>query len=147
MSDAAKPSHKVSLLIVDDDEDLRGSLSRYFRVLGYGVHEAPNGAEALRLLDREQVQVVISDIMMPVMDGIDLLRAIKKEHPMVHVIMITGYVTMDNALACMRLGADTLVFKPIEDFTALESAVEKAVEAVRHWVRLLKQLQTMKPVS
>jgi CheY-like chemotaxis protein len=64
---------------------------------------------------------------------------------MVHTIMTTGYVTLDNALACMRLGADTLVFKPITDLKELEEAVARAVAALRHWVDLLKRLQAMKP--
>jgi CheY-like chemotaxis protein len=136
---------KIRLLVVDDEADIREMLARHFRFLGLDVFTAANGRAALDILRAEKIDIVISDIMMPEMNGIELLRALRAEYPMVHSIMITGYVTLDNALACMRLGADTLIFKPIEDLKQLEDAVENSVHALRHWVDLLKQLQTMKP--
>lgn len=136
---------KVHLLIVDDEAEIRESLARHFRFLGFPVATAGNGREALEAMRQEKIDIVISDIMMPEMDGIELLRAIRAEYPMVHTIMTTGYVTLDNALACMRLGADTLIFKPIADLKEVEAAVENAVRALRHWVDLLKRLQAMKP--
>ena len=78
------------------------------------------------------------------MTGVELLRKIRKEFPMVHVIMITGYVTMDNVLSCMRLGADTCVFKPLEDMTELEDAVKAAFDHIKHWQKKLKTLIDMK---
>jgi two-component system response regulator PilR (NtrC family) len=136
---------KVRLLVVDDEPGIREMLERHFTFLGYLVKTAENGKQALKKLDEHKFDVVISDIKMPEMDGIELLRVISAEHPMVHTIMITGYVTLDNALACMHLGADTLVFKPLEDLEELERAVDKAVSAVQHWVNLLTHLQEMKP--
>lgn len=136
---------KIRLLIVDDEADIREMLARHFRFLGLSVSTAENGREALEILRREKTDIVISDIMMPEMNGIELLRALRAEYPMVHSIMITGYVTLDNALACMRLGADTLIFKPLEDLKLLEDAVSKSAADLRHWVDLLKKLQTMKP--
>ncbi len=136
---------KVHLLIVDDESEIRDMLERHFRFIGFEVTQASNGAEAVRVLENKKIDIVISDIMMPVMTGIELLRTIHCDFPMVHAIMITGYVTLDNALACMRLGADTLIFKPLADLSELEDAVQKAVESIQHWVHLLKQLQSMRP--
>jgi CheY-like chemotaxis protein len=138
---------KVKILVVDDELEIREMIQRHFRFLGFEVGTAENGRQALDIMEGERYDVVISDIMMPVMTGPDMLREIRKQYPMVHVIMMTGYVTMDNALTCMRLGADTLIFKPLEDLEEVEQAVEKAVVHINHWLDLLKQLQSMKPAS
>lgn len=133
------------LLVVDDEAEVRDMLSRHFRLLGYGVQQAGNGEEALDVLGRAKIDVVISDIRMPSMDGVALLREVRRQYPMVRVIMITGYVTLENALACMRNQAETCVFKPIEDMAELEQAVEKAMESLARWKRKFHELQGMKP--
>lgn len=133
------------LLVVDDEAEVRDMLSRHFRLLGYGVQQAGNGEEALDVLGRAKIDVVISDIRMPAMDGVALLREVRRQYPMVRVIMITGYVTLENALACMRNQAETCVFKPIEDMAELEQAVEKAMESLARWKRKFHELQGMKP--
>jgi YesN/AraC family two-component response regulator len=136
---------KASLLIVDDEAEIRDMLSRHFRYLGFQVDTARDGIEAMEKLARERTEVIISDIVMPRMDGVELLRAVRKQYPMVHTIMITGYVTLENALACMRHGADNCVFKPLEDLTELEEAVGLAVDRLKHWQEKLRMLQAMNP--
>ncbi len=79
------------------------------------------------------------------MTGIELLREVRKHYPMTHVIIITGYVTMENLLSTLRLGADTCIFKPIHDMSELESAVENAIEDLNKWQDKLRQLMGMKP--
>ncbi len=113
------------LLIVDDEPDIQEMLSRHYRFKGYEVDLASNGIEALKILSEKRFEIVISDIMMPEMDGVTLLREIRIQYPMVRVVMITGYVTMDNALACMGNGAETLVFKPLLDLSELDDAVSR----------------------
>jgi CheY-like chemotaxis protein len=136
---------KVRLLIVDDESEIREMVQRHFRFLGFDVDVAEDGAQALQFMAGARYDIVISDIMMPVMNGTEMLREIRRQSPMTHVIMMTGYVTMDNALTCMRLGADTLIFKPLEEMGQLEQAVADAVKHIGHWLDLLKQLQSMKP--
>ena len=89
--------------------------------------------------------IVISDIVMPVMNGVALLRVIRREFPMVRVIIITGYVTQENVMACMRHGAETCVFKPWSDMRELEEAVARASAGLRTWKHKLHQLLEMKP--
>ena len=137
---------KARLLIVDDESEIRDMLSRHFRYKGYEVDSASDGIEALEKMAQVKVDVVISDIIMPRMDGVELLRTIRKQYPMIHTIMITGYVTMENALSCMRHGADTCIFKPLEDLNELEEAVEQAVNRLKHWHEKLRMLQLMNPV-
>ena len=135
------------VLIVDDEEHICKTLSRHLQYLGYDVDTALSGREALSKLEKKKTDVVISDIMMPVMTGVQLLKTIRSEYPMTRVIMITGYVTLENALACLRAGADTCIFKPIEDLQELESAVSKAVKYLNHWQVKLKALREMKAES
>ncbi len=136
---------KARLLIVDDEPEIREMLSRHFRYLGFQVDTASDGIEALEKLAKARTEVIISDIVMPQMDGVELLRTIRQQYPMIHTIMITGYVTLENALASMRHGADTCVFKPLEDLTELEEAVEFAVGRLKRWQEKLRMLQAMNP--
>ena len=132
------------LLIVDDEVEIREMLSRHFKFLGYNTSIASNGQEAMNYLGENKVDIIITDIMMPVMDGVTLLKTIRKEYPMVQVIMITGYVSLDNALSCMRAQASTCIFKPLEDLTELEEAVEKAFQTIETWKRKFKELRGLK---
>jgi DNA-binding NtrC family response regulator len=135
---------KHRILIVDDEDEIRSSLKRRYMLRGYRVDVAENGEAALGLMAESSFHVVVSDIRMPVMDGIDLLRRIRSEYPMTRTIMITGYVTMENALACLRYGADTVVFKPFADLTELDGAVERALAHLEHWNKKLLALSEMK---
>jgi DNA-binding NtrC family response regulator len=135
---------KAKILIVDDEAELRDSLARHFRLDGYAVDTAADGADALTKLSSAPYSVVISDIMMPIMDGIDLLRRVKSEYPMVRVIMITGYVTLGNALSCMRHGADTCVFKPLVDLAELDGAVLGALAHLANWQSKFLELKGIK---
>lgn len=136
---------KHNILVVDDEKNICDLLQRHLKFLGYNVDTAENGKAALNLMENKKYSVVISDITMPVMNGIDLLRNIKKEYPMTHVIMITGYVTIENVLACMRHGADTCVFKPLEVLKELEDAVNYAIFQLNRWENKLLILLRMKP--
>lgn len=138
-------SSRPRILVVDDEKEICEMLKRNFSFLGYDVETATGGKEALSLMREKRFEVVISDISMPEMTGIELLREIRKGFPMTHCIMITGYVTMENVLCCMRLGADTCIFKPLEDLAELEQAVQRAVDHLKHWQKKLKSLIEMKP--
>lgn len=136
---------KINLLIVDDEQDICEMLSRHFRYLGFNVQTASNGKEALDLMAVNKIDIVISDIVMPVMDGAELCARIRADYPLTHVIMITGHVTLDNVMACMRRGADLCVFKPLHDLKELEEAVNRAVEAINRWINILTELRGVKP--
>lgn len=136
--------NKAKILIVDDEEEIRNSLSRHFEFDGYEIETASNGVKALEILEKKRVEVVITDIMMPEMNGVELLKQIRNDYPMTHAIVITGYVTMENLLAALRYGADTCIFKPLEDMAELDDSVKKAVEDLKKWQQKLKELKGMK---
>ena len=133
------------ILIVDDEAEIREMLARHFHFLGYQTHTASDGKEALAIMAEKRFDVVISDIMMPHMDGVTLLKHISEQFPMVRVIMITGYITLENALACMRRHAETCIFKPLSDLTELEKAVQHAIETLDNWNQKFHELQGMDP--
>ncbi len=135
----------VKMLVVDDEDKLRDMLERYFRGLGCEVDTAQNGRIALELIDRTRYDIMISDIIMPELDGVDLLRAVRQKHPYIHAIMMTGYVKQENVLACMRLGADNCVFKPLTDLTELRESVKDAVRLINRWRAKLVFLRSIKP--
>ena len=135
------------ILIVDDEAEIRDMLCRHFEFMGYDVDSAARAMEALEKLQAQRTEVVISDIVMPGIDGVDLLKIIRNLYPMTHVIMITGHVTLDHALACMRRGADTCVFKPLADMGELEEAVGRAIEDLRRWQEKFHLLKAMAPTA
>ena len=134
----------AKILVVDDEKEIRQMLSRHFRFMDYTVETAENGLDALEKMNKERFEVVITDIMMPKMNGLELLKTIRDEFPMTRAIVITGYVTMFNLLAAMRYGADTCIFKPLNDMTELEEAVQCRVEHLLNWQNKMKELIDMK---
>ena len=138
---------KGRLLVVDDEVEIRELVSRHFRHLGYQVLCAGNGRAALEVLEAERIDVVLSDIMMPDMNGIELLERLRQEYPMVRVVMMTGYVTQENLLACFRMGAETCVFKPLQDLQELETAIDRAFDHVNQWRKILARLHSLTPAS
>ena len=135
----------VNLLVVDDETEIREMLQRHFTLLDYNVLTAPNGKEAMAVIKQKRIDIVITDLLMPEMSGVDLLEFIHEDNPMIHTIAITGYVTLENALSCMRLGADTIIFKPLEDLTELEEAVRGVEAKMMNWQKKLRELRGMRP--
>jgi DNA-binding NtrC family response regulator len=105
----------MNLLIIDDEKDVRDSLSNFVQKLGYTVYCAKDGNDGLRKFQDKDVDLVITDIRMPGIDGIELLRRIKKiqRSPAV-VIVITGHGDMDNAVKALKYGAYDYLQKPID---------------------------------
>lgn len=117
------------LLLVDDEEGIRKVLGISLTDLGYQVLTAENGQEALEIFRRENPPIVLTDIKMPVMDGIELLRKIKDENPDAEVIMITGHGDMDLAIKSLKYRAIDFVTKPVND-DILEIALGRAHEKI-----------------
>jgi two-component system response regulator PilR (NtrC family) len=115
------------LLIVDDEQSMRDMLSIALGDEGYEIVQARDGEEALRVLDTEPVQVVVSDIRMPGLDGLELLRRSRESAPHTDVILITAHASTDSAIEALRLGAYDYVTKPF-DVEELKITVRHAME-------------------
>lgn len=131
----------IELLLVDDDPDFRGTVARRFLRRGYSVHEAACGDEALKVLGRREFDLVVLDLVMPGIGGIEVLEQIKLNHPEVEVVMLTGQGTIETAVRAMKLGAYDYLTKPFA-LAELEILIEKAYDR-----RLLrKENQQLKQV-
>jgi two-component system response regulator HydG len=117
----------TTVLVVDDDQANLESVARIFQREGLEVLTAGNGKEGLELLRRPEVRVLVTDLMMPVMDGQELLRAARAVRPDVEVVLMTAYGTVETAVAAMKDGAYDFITKPLKRH-ALVKSVEKALE-------------------
>jgi len=116
---------KERLLLVDDEVDIRTVLQISLSDLGYEVYVAEDGEKALDLFREKAPPLVVTDIKMPGMDGIELLRAVKRENPDVEVLMITGHGDMDLAVKSLKFEATDFITKPI-DMDVLATALKRA---------------------
>jgi len=105
---------RLNILVVDDDVAIRELFERILKKEEYTVFTADNGKEALELVNRKRPDLVILDLKMPGMNGIEILRQIKRIDENIEVIMITGYGTMKTARIAMRLGAYDYITKPFD---------------------------------
>jgi YesN/AraC family two-component response regulator len=114
-----------SILIVDDEEIIRNVLRRKLeQTTSYAVRTADDGKVALEMFKEEPVDLVISDLLMKEMNGIELLRQLKRLEPGIPVIIITGYGTLDDAIEAIHLGAEDFIKKPFDINEVLET-IEK----------------------
>jgi signal transduction histidine kinase len=117
------------ILLVDDEAGIRKVLGISLADLGYTVHTAENGKAALEVIARVHPSIVLTDIKMPGMDGIELLRTIKRRNPDTEVIMLTGHGDMDLAIKSLTYRASDFISKPISD-DALTVALSRAEEQI-----------------
>ena len=126
----------VKILIVDDDPALCNNLSEVLSEKGYSVKAATSGENALEHIDREEFDIVLVDLVMPDINGMDLLTEIKREKPNTQVIMITAFATVENAVESMKKGASDYISKPFK-INEVEIAVKRALEEAKFKERML----------
>ena len=119
------------LLVVDDDPLISGSLYELLQGKGYHVEVASDGLEALECLGRTSFHAVLADWKMPRVDGLQLLQTMKAKHPLVAVVMITGFGTIDAAVEAMRHGAVDFLTKPVQP-GELDELLQRLLEPIRH---------------
>ncbi len=115
------------ILVVDDDSSLRRVMKMQLEEAGYDVALAADGGEAREIIDRKHPKLVITDLRMPVSDGMDVLRYVREERLETTVIIITAFATVETAVQALKAGAYDYVTKPI-DYDALVLAVHRAME-------------------
>src|SRR5450830_241988 len=113
-----------TILIVDDEESICQTLGGILTDEGYGVVTAGSGEEALRILEEEPPNLVVLDIWLPGMDGIEVLKTIKAAHPHLRVVMMSGHGTIETAVKATKLGAFDFIEKPL--------SLEKVLLIVKH---------------
>jgi len=121
---------KATVLLAEDDRSTRSSLSQFLKGLGYEVIEASTGHEAMEHLSARSFDIVVTDLMLPGVGGLEILRALHTEAPSTVGIVITGFGTVQNAIEAMRLGVFEYLLKPI-NFDELQIVLERALEFQR----------------
>jgi len=116
-----------NILIVDDEQSYRQLLSLVFEGDGHTIRTASNGREALSLLQDEPADVVISDVRMPDMDGIQMLSSVRETQPDLGVVLMTAFASVETAREAFKLGADDFIQKPF-DVEELKLIVKKTLE-------------------
>jgi two-component system, OmpR family, response regulator len=113
------------ILIVDDEDDFREAIIKRLRARKVDIEGANSGTKALEILNEKDFDVVVLDVKMPGMDGIETLREIKLKKPLVEVIMLTGHASVESGIQGMQLGAFDYVMKPV----ALDDLMDKVRQA------------------
>jgi NtrC-family two-component system response regulator AlgB len=119
----------ATLLVVDDEKNIRGHLCTFLREAGHRVLDAPDAPRALRIADAEAIDLVLSDVRMLGMDGMALLRELRRRRPEAIVVLMTAYATIAGAIEAMREGAFHYLVKPFS-LDAVGLLVDRALEVV-----------------
>lgn len=126
---------KPKVLIVDDEERFRKTLSKLLRTQGLTVNDVGSGEEALKFIENQPIDVVLLDMRMAGMNGIETLSAIKKKDPFIEVIILTGHASVDVAVEIMKLGGYEYLLKPCdidELMVKIDAAFEKRMTRLKH---------------
>ena len=116
---------EFKVLVVDDEDDFRETIVKRLQKRKMTALGAESGEKALELIEAQPFDVVVLDVKMPGLDGIDTLREIKKRKPLIEVILLTGHASMESGIEGMKLGAYDYVMKPAN----LEELIEKMRQA------------------
>ncbi|MDM8552690.1 response regulator [Desulfobacterales bacterium HSG2] len=133
------------ILIVDDEKDIRKFLDILLSNEGFRVRRASKGAEAMDIFKSEPFELVITDIRMPEMDGLELMKHLKASDENIEVIVLTGFATLDNAVRALRDGgASDYLLKPLENIEDLFIAVNRALEKRRSHIESKADIEKKK---
>lgn len=121
---------QARILLIDDDNSSREALTLLLTYAGYAITAVPSGSEAVQLLESDSFSLVITDLFLPDIDGIDVLRMAKKNAPDMEVIVITGNASAETAVRAMKEGAYDYITKPL-NIEELRLVIEKALERLR----------------
>jgi len=136
----------LNLMLVDDEERFLSTTAKLIQRRGHHVITASSGPEALAMLARQDVEVVILDVKMPGMDGLEVLREIRVRFPLVGVIMLTGHGTIESAVEGMKSGAFDFVTKPcdLDDLLAKAEEVAASRRGLEEKIRLAQLMKSFR---
>jgi diguanylate cyclase (GGDEF)-like protein len=134
---------KMRILLVDDEKNVREVISQILGEQGYEVRESASGSEALELFKTAPFPLVISDLVLDDMSGLDLLPKIKKIRPETEVILLTAYASIETATAALRHGAFDYIIKNYDDLSLLPDVVGRAEKKINHDVEQRKLLDSL----
>lgn len=139
-----------TILLIDDEISIRESLSSFLRDEGYRVITAEDGDVGLDIFFRESVDIVLTDLRMPGMDGLDVMTEIHRQNPDVPMIVVSGAGKKQDVIKALQMGAKDYITKPIRDLDMIRHVIEKALEnryLIQENRRYRKRLEKVKPVT
>lgn len=136
-------TENAHVLVVDDEGAIRYSVSKTLQRVGYNVNEAASGEEALDIMKKQRYDVVLTDIRMPGLTGVELLRKIKEVAPDAIVILMTGYASLGTAVEALRLGAHDYLIKPSSS-QDIRQSVARGIERSRNLKRRRSLLDSIR---
>ncbi len=131
---------EIQVLLVDDEAEFLETLIKRMKKRNVDITGVKSGEEALIALDQNQVDVVILDVRMPGMDGIETLKEIKRKHPLIEVIMLTGHASVEVAVQGMELGAFDYLMKPMN----IDELLYKVEDAHKNKLIQEEKLKTLR---
>ena len=131
MSEPTAPTQDISILVIDDEPGVRALMAEYLADQGYVVRAEGSGEAGLAAFQREACDLVLTDLRMPGLDGLEVVRRVKGVSPRTEVIVITGYATIQDGVDAMRCGAYDFLLKPVR-IPQLDAVLNRCCEWIRH---------------
>lgn len=131
---------KYKVLIVDDEDGIVFTLKKHLEMEEFTVDTAQNAVSAIEKVKNDKYHIVLTDIVMPEMDGIELLREIKRYDALTQVIMMTGYSTMDKTLSSLEYGANDYILKPFKSVEHVIQVIDYSVQKLERWRESIIQI-------
>ena len=131
MTEPTVPARDISILVIDDDPGICSILAEYLADEGYAVRAEGSGEAGLTTFQREACDLVLTDLRMPGLDGLEVLQRVKQASPRTEVIVITGYATIQDGVDAMRHGAYDFLLKPVK-IPQLDAVLNRCCEWIRH---------------
>lgn len=134
----------IKILVVDNEIETCRALKRYLEnESGYNVEFETDPADALERIKHERFQIVLTEMMMQGIDGIELLRKIKKVDELVQVIMMTTSPTVDRVIACLETGVSDYIMKPFGDLAEVKEIVDQVASKLKRWREIVLASQKL----
>ena len=129
---------KFKILIVDDEVEIINTLTRYLELDDhYEIESVTDPAKALEKVNKDKIHIVLTDIMMPGMSGIELLEQIKTIDGLTQVIMMTAFSTIDRVVECLEKGANDYILKPFDDLAEVQNIIGVTAAKLERWKEVL----------
>ena len=137
----------IDILVVDDDLELERLIQRFLTLQGYDVETVSSPLVAMERVRQKKFHIAIIDIVMPEMDGLELLQRLHGYDPLLQIIVITGYGTLPRAVTALENGATDFLLKPFEGMDELGEAIRLCEEKIRRWHLRLRNVVALKKVQ
>lgn len=136
----------MNVLIVDDEEGLRSGIKKRLSIEGFGMFEAANTQDALRVISNEQINIILLDLRLGEEDGYEFLKLLKRDEPEIKVIVITGFGTIKSSVNCIKEGASNYLTKPV-DLDILISSINSEIEKIQLFEENIALKQSIKDLT